>query len=124
MRVTKEDLQSGRIALLSPDWRQHQTADGALALQRRRWHHQLCNHRSMRTMPSGSGLVVGADSDRGVIIELVPQGWRYRILVMAIVPGSATAEMLTREVQTDFDVVEVATNTVLASARGTGKSCL
>lgn len=124
MIVTKKDLESGRLALLPPDWRVHGTARQALAVQGRRWQNQLANHRSMRTMPSGSGLVVGADSDRGVVTELVPQGWRRRVLVMAITPGSATAEPLTREVATDFDVVEVTTSQVLASCRDTGRSCL
>lgn len=124
MRVTQEDLDSGRLALLPPDWRVHGTARQALAVQRRRYQNQLANHRSMRTLPSGSGLVVGADSDRGVVTELVPQGWRCRILVMAIVPGSSTAQIQTREVATDFDVVDLATSQVLASCRGTGKSCL
>lgn len=119
MIVTQHDLESGKLALLPPDWRIHGTARQALAVQRRRWHNQLANHRNMRTLPSGSGLVVGADSDRGIVIERVPLCWRFRVLIFAIVPGSPSGEILTREVPADFDVVEVESSQVLASARGT-----
>ena len=118
MIVTQHDLESGKLAILPPDWRTHGTARQALAVQGRRWQNQLANHRNMRTLPSGSGLVVGADSDRGILIERVPKRWCFRVLLFAIVPGSPSAEILTREVPADFDVVEVASSQVLASVRG------
>lgn len=117
MIVTAIDLANERIALLPPGWQLDGTPHDALVLLRRRWKNQMANHRSMRSLPSGLGMAVGADSDKGVFYEGVPVGWSDGRLIFETVDGFRHGRVKRRAVAADFDIVEMRTGKVLAAVR-------
>lgn len=117
MIVTEEDLLSDEIALLPPGWQEDGAAHVALGLFRRRHKNQMANCRTMRLLPSGLGLAVGADSDKGVVFEAVPLGWSDGRLIFDTVDGFQRGRVKRRAVAADFDVVDLRTGEVLASVR-------
>lgn len=117
MIVTELDLGSERLALLPAGWQQDGTPQAALQLFRRRWKNQMANHRTMRTLPSGLGMAVGADSERGVFYEAVPLGWSDGQLIFDTVDGFQHGRVKRRPVEADFDIVELRSGQVLAEVR-------
>ncbi|TXH42070.1 MAG: hypothetical protein E6Q97_36285 [Desulfurellales bacterium] len=118
MIVENKDIAEGRLAILPVGWQQHGNVKQALAHYRKQWREDNLRQWHNGQAPSGWGLVMAADSDRAVVIEVVPNGWGSGGTVMLkVVPGSQTGETETREVPREFDVVDIATGEVAAEAR-------
>lgn len=130
MIVTKEDINTGRMLILPAGWQEcYGNVRAALSGLRESWRKSIAAARPGETL-SGWGLICGADTQRGIVRELVARkADRHDVMILDLQPkaihqvttaremsGFIVGEAQTHEVPLDFDVV-TPLGRVLAEAR-------
>lgn len=121
MKVSNDDIASGRLAVLPVGWQRFGSVKDALKALREEWRESDRAAAAVGKLPTGWGLISAADTDVGtvdevIVDEVIVERRTAGGLILAVAKNDPDGNILTKSVPAAYDVVDVATGEVLANS--------